>query len=353
MTTQLGPTQEQIASMRTAVMDRIALDQVALDRVVVDDAAATHTQKQLQPHSQPHGHRRTVARRFGLVTVGIGAVAAALIVTGVIVPAGGNGGATAQAAGFLTSAALATIETSDPVVAPGQFLRIETTQVSGVSDGTREAPMYQSAAMHVLYIPEDRSDTWVWERHDLPSIGYFTGEGKAAAARSDADPDRYADSDLNGVLRSEAGAFYGGSPKTGEPYADLSRDPETLRDHLYDEYRGGSSSIDEDVWVRITEILSSGEAPADLRAALYRTMALLPGVTIIENEATLDGRTGVALGYTEPARGSIWRDEIIIDPATGLLIGDREVTLGDYEDIPAGTTLSWSTVQTSVVDETP
>jgi hypothetical protein len=59
------------------------------------------------------------------------------------------------------------------------------------------------------------------------------------------------------------------------------------------------------------------------------------------------------VGYTEPARGSIWREEIIIDPSTGLVIGDREVTLNDYADIPAGTTLSWSTVHTSVVDDAP
>jgi hypothetical protein len=333
MTTQLGPTQEQIAQIRTAVMERIATEDVAVAR-----------------KQKP---RRALARRIGLVSVGIGALAAALIVTGVIVPTGGNGRATAQAAGFLKSAAVATIKSSDPLVAPGQYLRIETKTVSGVSDGTREAPMYQSVAMHVLYIPQDRSGTWVWERHNLPSIGYFNEAGKAAAARSDADPDRFSDPDLNGVLRAEGGAFYGGAPQSEKVFDDLSRDPETLRDYFYDGYAGGSSSVDEDVWVRITDLLSTGEVPADLRAALYRTLALVPGVTIVENEATLDGRTGVAVGYTEPARGSIWRDEILIDPATGLVIGDRAVTLNNYDDIPAGTTLSWSTVHTSVVDETP
>jgi hypothetical protein len=336
MTSHLGPTPEQISSIRTAVMERVA----PADEVVA-------------PVPRPHPSRRGGARRFGLVAIGVGAVAAALVVTGVIVPTGGGGGATAQASGFLKSAASATIETADPVVEPGQFLRIETLQVSGVSDGTREAPMYQLAARDVLYIPENRSGTWVWERHNLPSIGYFSAEGKAAAERSDADVDRFADPDLNGVLREKAGAFYGSAPQTEQAFDELSRDPETLRDYFYNEYAGGSSSIDEDVWVRITDLLSTGEVPADLRAALYRALALVPGVTIVENDATLDGRTGVALGYTEPARGSIWRDEIIIDPITGLVIGDRAVTLNDWEDIPAGTTLSWSTVHTSVVDGTP
>ena len=339
MTPQLGPTPDQIASMRTAVLERIAPQVDA----VPHQLTAPRRQKS----------RRPAARRFGLAAIGAGAVAAALIVTGVIVPAGGSGGATAQAAGFLKSAAVATIETSDPVVGPGQYLRIETTQVSGVSDGTREAPMFQLAATDALYIPENRSDTWVWERHNLPSIGSFNAAGKAAAERSDADPDRFSDPDLNGVLREKAGAFYGNPPPTEQAFQELSRDPETLRKYFYAEYQGGSSSIDEDVWVRITDLLVMGETPADLRAALYRTLALVPGVTIVENDATLDGRTGVALGYAEPARGSIWRDEIIIDPATGVVIGTREVTLNEYNDIPAGTTLSWSTVHTSVVDNAP
>jgi len=341
MTPQLGPTPDQIASMRTAVLERIAPQDDAVPRQL----AAPQRQKS----------RRSTARRFGLVAVGVGAVAAALIVTGVVVPSGGgsSGGASAQAAGFLKSAAVATIETSDPVVGPGQFLRIETTQVSGVSDGTREAPMFQLAATDALYIPKNRADTWVWERHNLPSVGFFNAAGKAAAELSDADPDRFSDSDLNGVLREKAGAFYGSPPQTEQVFDELSRDPETLRDYFYDEYRGGSSSIDEDVWVRITDLLVYGQVPADLRAALYQTLAVVPGVTIIENDATLDGRSGVALGYTEPARGSIWRDEIIIDPRSGLVIGDRAVTLNDWDDIPAGTTLSWSTVYTSVVDGTP
>lgn len=336
MTTNLGPTPEQVASMRTAVMKRVA----------PEDASAPRTQKS----------HRAVGRRFGLVTVGLGAIIAALIVTGVILPIGSNGsngGATAQAAEFLNTAAITTIESSDPAVGPGQYLRISTNRASGTTDGMREAPMYLHMTTDVLYIPEDRSDTWVWERHNLPATVFFGDAGQAAAKLSNTDPDFNSDPDLNGVLRADAGGFYAGPARTERAFDKLSRDPETLRDHFYDEYIGGSSSIDEDVWVTITDLLRTGEVPADLRAALYRTLALIPGVTIIADEATLDGRTGVALGRTEPARGSIDREEFIIDPITGLLIGERRVTLVDQEDIPAGTTVGWSTVQTSVVDVAP
>ena len=45
--------------------------------------------------------------------------------------------------------------------------------------------------------------------------------------------------------------------------------------------------------------------------------------------------------------------DIIIDPATGLLIGEREVTLTAGETFPAGTATAWTSVQTSVVNSAP
>ncbi|SDT05500.1 CU044_5270 family protein [Microterricola viridarii] len=329
MNTQLGPTPEQIASMRTAVMHRVA------------------PMEPLTP--QPQRPRRV--RRFGLVAVGVGALTTALIVASIVMPNDRTRGASAQAVEFLDHAAIETVKTSDPVVGPGQFLRIATVRASGVTDGTREAPMWQHMATDTLYIPSDRSDTWVWERRVLPATVFFSAAGQAAAELGNATVDD--DPDLNGVLRARAGAFYGGPARGEGDFDGYSRDPATLRDQFYAAYVGGSSSIDEDVWVRITDLLRTGEVPADLRAALYRTAALVPGVSIVEQMATLDGRTGVALGHTEPARASLMRDEIIIDPQTGQLIGTRGVWLTDEGGLAAGTTYSWSTVQTSVVNAAP
>ncbi|RAM38291.1 hypothetical protein DBZ45_04560 [Arthrobacter globiformis] len=47
-------------------------------------------------------------------------------------------------------------------------------------------------------------------------------------------------------------------------------------------------------------------------------LALIPGVTASE-PANLDGKTGVAIGRTEPLGGGLGA-EIIIDPNTGLVI---------------------------------
>lgn len=68
--------------------------------------------------------------------------------------------------------------------------------------------------------------------------------------------------------------------------------------------------------------MQTGAAPADLRAALYRVVSTIPGVTVVDRSPDLDGRQGVALGLLDP-----WgtRQDIIIDPANGTYIGTREV----------------------------
>jgi hypothetical protein len=76
-------------------------------------------------------------------------------------------------------------------------------------------------------------------------------------------------------------------------------------------------------------------------------------VQVIDQEATLDGRTGVALGRLDTVNGT--RQEIIVDPDSGQVIGEREVVPnGDTAyGIPAGGVIGWTAVTLSVVDSAP
>lgn len=56
---------------------------------------------------------------------------------------------------------------------------------------------------------------------------------------------------------------------------------------------------------------------------LVTTNNLIPGVTASE-QANFDGKVGVAIGRTEPLRAG-QRAELIIDPANGLVIGERTI----------------------------
>lgn len=329
MTTDLGPTTDQVESMRRNILGRVAPSKLAA----------------------PLRHPRRVGRRVKFATLGVGVLAAALIVTGVVVPLGPGDGATAEAAEFLDAAAAATIKTSDPVVEPGQYLRIATSAVYGASTGEAGYDEYWLApSTNVLYIPANRSDEWVRERHPLQPTVFFGGTEEIALKSYE---ENLSDPRMNGVSRGNGGVFSDTSSGRDDGMVKMPREPSALRDYFYDSYTDGSASIDEDVWVRITDLLRTGEVPADLRAALYKVIALIPGVEIIDHQAALDGRTGVALGRVEPARGSDRREEIIIDPKTGLVIGERAVTLDQLGEIPPGTVISSASIKTTVVDTAP
>jgi hypothetical protein len=107
-------------------------------------------------------------------------------------------------------------------------------------------------------------------------------------------------------------------------------------------------SRDGEALVLIADVLRSGIVPGDLRAALFRAAALIPGVEVVDRQANLNGEVGVAVGRYEPNSGD--RQEIIFNPETGMVIGEREVRVDPGHPLsPAGSLISWTAVTTDVV----
>lgn len=290
----------------------------------------------------------------------VASAAAAAIVAGlVVVDVVGSGerpGATAEAAQVLNDAAAATIITSDPVVAPGQYLLVDTKAVyaSFTSTETGEQFVWLQSQNGQLYVPADRSAEWIWNREPGEPVQFFDEGSRQEAER------QAAQSDYRGeLLRAPAGQFHGspqrvlGVQPLEEAIATAPRDPEALLEVIYTYQRaqGDGDTPYEEAFITIADTLRTGVIPADLRAALYQAAALIPGLTVVEEEATLDGRTGIALGMKAHAYDA--RQEIIFDPGTGLVIGEREVLLEELDGIPAGTVTEWTAITTSVVDSAP
>lgn len=285
------------------------------------------------------------------------ASAAAAILVGVIVASDVvmpyRPGATAEAAEVLNNAAAATIQTSDPAVGPGQYLKVETTSFSGSSavaaDGSRVSWTDKTGGQ--VYVPADRGGEWVWNREDPIPIQFSSEAAKAVEAEIRKAQSTEGRLLFVGILRAPRGAFYG-IEKTvikGTPLneaSSLPRDPRALLDIIYERTRGSGKSPEIEAFGTIADGLRSGVIAADLRAALYKAAALIFGVTVVDKQATVDGRTGIAIGIPSPDGGS--GQAIIIDPTSGLVIGERDVVQKEYPD--AGTVMSWTSVHTSVVD---
>lgn len=315
--------------------------------------------------------RRSVAWA-GFSALGATSVAVALVATNVLGVAGWNGGADPAAASALHSAALATMEVSDPIVGPGQYLFIRTDGAfAAVGTLEEDAEKIQANDGNILpednvsmidsyhdelYVPADRDDDWVWiqcGRRPLQTFGprseAFASEQAASFYEYDSSVIRRFPGGIGPDGRSVVG--YQTLTDTSVNYNALPRDPAALLSKIYELNGNAGQSRDGEALEWIRSALYRGTAPAEFRAALYKAAALIPGVAITDQQATLNGITGIAIGRLEPANNVQY--DIIIDPETGQYIGEREVTLTAYASFPAGTATSWTAVTTSVVDVAP
>lgn len=300
----------------------------------------------------PAPRRRRLGLRIALTSAAAAALVTALVAGDVVGFAGWRGAATAEAAEVLDTAAVATIKTSDPVVGPGQYLKVESTYVAAryttLADRTDLA--WLDSGKDTLFIPANRSDEWVWDRSARIPTTFFDAKAKAYAANTikEAQSTAYMLRGRNGNFSASASDSAIAAP---ELLASLPRDPYLLLNGIYKRTLGQGQSVDGEALVFIADLLRTGTVPADLRAALYKAAAMIPGVTVISRQAVLDGRTGIAIGRVEDT--SNVRKDIIIDPATGLLIGEREVLTKAQGEMPAGTATSSTAVKTSVTTAAP
>jgi hypothetical protein len=293
-------------------------------------------------------------------TVGVAAAAAIVVLVGTMAtPTNQAGPATssgstptpanptappANVAFVLNEAADHAINQTDEPLRPGQY-RYVSERISFVGTAWNASEVTFAARMRTTettWVPFDESGTWTKDvRHDGP-LEVIVDNGASESEKSGIERS----GPPVGRLTARCGDFFsmaadpchhGFDDKqlTSAMIATLPRDPQTLlREDLLD------NDLDialqrADIWLR------SGLVPGDLRAALYRALASVPGMRITDGLANLDGRTGVAFGGNG-------RD-IIIDPATGQFIGTRTIDDGT-QGTPKGTVLDSSSLVTGVVD---
>ncbi|MEU4227617.1 hypothetical protein AB0F17_25270 [Nonomuraea sp. NPDC026600] len=77
-----------------------------------------------------------------------------------------------------------------------------------------------------------------------------------------------------------------------------------------------------------------GTMPPKLEAAMYRALALIPGVRIEQGVSDAAGRSGLGVWLERAGDARAYRKYEILDPATYRYLGSRMVWLRD--DVPPG-----------------
>lgn len=104
----------------------------------------------------------------------------------------------------------------------------------------------------------------------------------------------------------------------------LPTDPHTLLAMIYKVEQGHGPGPDQEAFVTIGDLLRDKIAPPKVAAALYRAVALIPGVTLIPSATDAIGRQGVAVART--ADGI--RTELIFSKTSLRLLGERTILAG-------------------------
>jgi hypothetical protein len=124
-----------------------------------------------------------------------------------------------------------------------------------------------------------------------------------------------------------------------------STDPRVLYAKLY--AAGGSPA---EVFTEIGDTLRDRPAPARLRAALYRTLALVPGVRLVGPVTDSVGRRGTAVGFVQDGV----EDELIFDPASSDMLAERTIITDGFAKRlglrPGTVTTSTTYLQRAVTD---
>ena len=303
--------------------------------------------------------QRPTLRRIGYTTVCTAAAAAVvtgLVLTDVVGLAGWRGGADAAAAAVLREASALAIASSDPVLLPGQYLRIDTTAVYakyGVDSSDNEMGALTFDESQV-YVPANLDDDWVWMRGLRKPYESFGAESAAELESSwQSLLAKHGSPDYQENVRAPGGTFYATSSPNLDQLDGLPTDPYRLLNYIYRTTLGSGPSPDAAAFNWIAENLRGFGTNAEQRAALYEAAAMIPGVVVTDNAANVNDRTGVSIGRAEASDGL--RHDIIIDPETGQLIGERAVLVDPTKEspFPLGTSVEWTSHTITVVDEAP
>lgn len=352
---------------------RTTIDAPAVRAPATAEAPVIPMTKSRRLLRSPPGRRRRLVAAAAVVT----AVAAGALVLQTV--QFGDNAPVASAATELNTAA-DNIHAQDEPVGEGQYRYVaihswSIANVIEVSDPPGLQLSWRQENLDETWIPRDQNEEWLNRQTVTGNYEWIDGDDEKAA-QVGVDLPKHEVTDM----RAACGDYAMKDADNAEPYApctapagwgnptpefiaDLPTDPQRMYELLRKNAEGKRDHPDQSIMEDVSGLLSSGVVPAEVRATLYRALALIPNLEIVDGAVNLDGRKGTAYGVTRAGL----QQEIVIDPSTGEFIGEREVTTEDSgpivgtdpdgtehpigEGTPAGTVWSYSAVSTAVVDE--
>ncbi|MEV5554692.1 CU044_5270 family protein [Nonomuraea wenchangensis] len=293
---------------------------------MTDNAATAAKARLMAAIHEPEAERKSAAsgaRRFGWrIAV---AAALALVVGGTVVTLRDEPGMApvASVAELGERAARAAENDPTPAPGPGQWLYTKELQLTGVEGD----------------VDRDQRDTWErWTSVDGKRSAWYQG----------------------GKLMFQGSAIF--NP------AELAKPPVTppgviakIKAAILDEDRRGPQELNGHVppvmlFMEINQLISEQWLAPEVRAALYRALPTIKGVTVTQDVPVADGRRGVAFSITEAEA----RSYLVLDPQTFRYLGTNSTRLqdrtyewadGSKETFKAGTVGLTAQLEATIVNQ--
>ncbi|MFJ5000160.1 hypothetical protein ACIP5T_18555 [Microbacterium sp. NPDC088619] len=294
--------------------------------------------------------RRRLGLRLGLGLGGLGAAALgtfavlSIVAGSVVAPSGVTSASAAEALEKASEAALAQVNAVDAQLAPGQYLRVETTMDQITTDGTStgepaETGAFRRHTVEVVYVPADRTQDWIVETRADEVTGVYGPEGEDFLERVLAEPSTNEDS----VQAYPAGVrTYGDVSQPIDMYRDqydeMPRDPDALLTWFEAQTPDGYAGL------AILNALYQNLPPADLRAALLGALSRLPEFTLVAEDGEL---------ATIQRSNAEATQQFVVNTHTGMLVSVIDPARHPNEIVPDGLPDSIQTFQMSIVDSAP
>lgn len=320
------------------------------------------TTTQAQAPAEQERDRRPRWGRWAVSAAAVAAVAAGAVLVPTI--GFGDNPPAANAAAEQLNAAADEVTTADQPLADGQY-RYRGTHFRA-SWHLQDLSKPPAPGDELVLLNEGYYETWEpgtkdedWLVRDTVSTGdyeWITGSDEEAAEQGQELPEattyekhakcgRLSVIDVETDQCAEPGTWEDPTP---EFIASLPTDPQQLYEKLVADHEGqGDGKLEIPILESVGQGLNTGLYPADVRANIYRAIALIPGLEVTEGAANLDGRAGTAFGVSN---GEEQRD-LIIDPATGEYIGERQIDVDGDPGVEPGTVVAYSSVVIGDVDE--
>lgn len=130
--------------------------------------------------------------------------------------------------------------------------------------------------------------------------------------------------------------------------ATLPIDPDQLLDVIRKAAMFKGKSTAHGQWHAVAGLLHRGDAmlTPELRKALFLAASKIKGLHISGQVADASGRPGTAIG----TRQDKVRVELLVDPKTSRVLGERHIMAEDSDSLPKGTVLNVTSGSSAIVD---